>query len=90
MYVLENRLKEIRLAQEKEQAEIAASAGVSRSTYIRYEAMLLGSTICVRFGHIKIRIDRTSMRIGGGKDEKLCDRTAISTTSFVHSVAEIY
>ena len=52
--------------------------------------MLLGSTICVRFGHIKIRIDRTSMRIGGGKDEKLCDRTDISTTRFVHSVAEIY
>lgn len=38
MYVLENRLKEIRLAQEKEQAEIAGLAGVSRSTYIRYEA----------------------------------------------------
>ena len=37
MYVLENRLKEIRLAQEKEQAEIAGLAGVSRSTYIRYE-----------------------------------------------------
>ena len=28
MYVLENRLKEIRLAQEKEQAEIAGLAGV--------------------------------------------------------------
>ena len=36
-YGLENRLKEIRLAQEKQQGEIAKLAGVSRRTYIRYE-----------------------------------------------------
>ena len=36
-YGLENRLKEIRLAQEKQQEEIADLAGVSRRTYIRYE-----------------------------------------------------
>ena len=36
-YDLENRLKEIRLQQEKQQEEIADLAGVSRRTYIRYE-----------------------------------------------------
>ena len=36
-YGLENRLKEIRLAQEKQQEEIADFAGISRRTYIRYE-----------------------------------------------------
>lgn len=36
-YDLENQLKAIRLAQRKQQGEIADSAGVSRRTYIRYE-----------------------------------------------------
>ena len=36
-YDLENRLKEIRAAQEKQQGEIAAYAGLSCRTYMRYE-----------------------------------------------------
>lgn len=36
-YDLRNRLKEIRLKQEKQQGEIADLVGVSRRTYIRYE-----------------------------------------------------
>jgi len=46
---LENRLKEIRLRQNRQQAEIADLAGVSRMTYIRYEKGSFSPNLALAF-----------------------------------------